>query len=100
MRPAVVLESAAAPLEDAADGWQIPIASANELGSSFDQLLTDRLSAIYEPMVLWWTDGSARVQPSCLLVEGPSASRRVRVAARRLVGASDGGARSRRASKR
>jgi type VI secretion system protein ImpM len=70
LRPDVVLESAAAPLADAAAGWQIPIAAANELGSTFDQMLTDHLSAIYEPMVLWWTDGSARVQPSCLIVKG------------------------------
>jgi type VI secretion system protein ImpM len=70
LRPDVVLHSAAAPFQDAGDGWQIPIAAANELGSMFDQMLTDHLSAIYEPMVLWWTDGSARVQPSCLMVKG------------------------------
>jgi type VI secretion system protein ImpM len=70
LQPDVVLESAAAPLGDAADGWQIPIASAHDLSSTFEQMLTQRLSAVYEPMVLWWTDGSARVQPSCVIVKG------------------------------
>jgi type VI secretion system ImpM family protein len=70
LQPDLVLESAAAPLGDAADDWQIPIASANDLAATFDQMLAHRLSAVYEPMVLWWTDGSARVQPSCLIVKG------------------------------
>jgi type VI secretion system protein ImpM len=70
LRPDVVLEPGGSPLESAADGWQIPIASANELGSMFEQVLTQHLSLLYEPMVLWWTDGSAKVQPSCLIVKG------------------------------
>lgn len=70
LRPDVVLEPGGSPLESAADGWQIPIASANELGSMFEQVLTQHLSLLYEPMVLWWTDGSAKVQPSCLLIKG------------------------------
>ena len=70
VKPAVVLVSAAAPLDDPAGGWQVPIASASELGAAFDQMLSDRLAAVYEPAVLWWTEGSARVQPSCLIVRG------------------------------
>jgi len=70
LQPDLVLESAVSLLDDPAGGWQVPIASPRELGSAFDQLLTQRLSKVYEPMVLWWTDGSARVQPSCLVVKG------------------------------
>jgi type VI secretion system protein ImpM len=68
--PAVVLESAGAVLQDRGDGWQIPISSPGELGSAFEQMLTQHLSAVYEPMVLWWTDGSSRVQPSCVIGKG------------------------------
>ena len=70
VKPDVVLESAAMPLDDSAGGWQVPIASASALGVAFDQMLSQRLSAVYDPVVLWWTDGSARVQPSCLIVRG------------------------------
>jgi serine/threonine protein phosphatase PrpC len=66
----VVLDSASDVLQDAGHGWQIPIASPGELESAFNQILAQRLSAVYEPMVLWWTDGSARVPPSCLLGKG------------------------------
>ena len=69
--PGVVLEAAASsPLDDGAGGWQIPIRSSAELGDAFTQLISQRLSTLYEPMVLWWTDGSAVVPPSCLLVKG------------------------------
>ncbi len=69
--PNVVLETGApSPLDDGAEGWQIPIGSTSDLGEAFTQLLSQRLSALYEPMVLWWTEGSAVVPPSCLLVKG------------------------------
>jgi type VI secretion system protein ImpM len=68
--PALVLESASAVLQNAADGWQIPISSPSELAGTFDQILSQHMAVVYEPMVLWWTDGSARVQPSCLVAKG------------------------------
>jgi type VI secretion system protein ImpM len=70
LAPRVVLQGADGLLEDPANGWQIPIGSPSELGASFDQVLSQRLSDMYNPLVLWWTDGSARVQPSCLVVKG------------------------------
>ena len=36
----------------------------------FEQLLSQRLSALYEPLVLWWTEGSSIVEPSCLIAKG------------------------------
>jgi serine/threonine protein phosphatase PrpC len=36
----------------------------------FEQLLSQRLSAIYAPLVMWWTEGSANVEPSCLIGKG------------------------------
>ena len=68
--PAVVLDTAGVVLQGPADGWQIPIGSSSELRSAFDQMLTQRLAMVYDSMVLWWTDGSSRVQPSCLVANG------------------------------
>jgi type VI secretion system protein ImpM len=69
--PSVVLDVAApSPLDDGAEGWQIPIGSSADLGEAFTQLMSQRLSSLYEPLVLWWTDGSGVVPPSCLVVKG------------------------------
>jgi type VI secretion system protein ImpM len=70
VRPAVLLESAGAVLQGSPDGWQIPIGSSNELRAAFDQILTQHLSVVYDAIVLWWTDGSSRVHPSCLVANG------------------------------
>jgi type VI secretion system protein ImpM len=57
-------------LDDQSGAWQVPIGSASNLGAALEQLTTQRLSAIYEPLVLWWTEGSAKVEPSCLISKG------------------------------
>lgn len=62
--------SAAAVLESAAPRWQMSIGSASRLGAAFAQLFSYRLSALYAPLVLWWTEGSASVEPTCLLGSG------------------------------
>lgn len=69
---AVVLEPDASGVLDRNDTacWQIPIGSAGQIGRVFDQLLSHRLSAVYEPVALWWTDGSSDVQPTCLIARG------------------------------
>lgn len=75
--PLVVLAPASADvLERGADGWwQVPIGSAEHIGGVFGQLLSHRLSAIYQPLALWWTEGSADVHPTCLIGRGlPSPS--------------------------
>jgi type VI secretion system protein ImpM len=68
----VVLEAAGADLLRPTDdsGWSIPLGSPPRLAPAFLQLLSHRLSALYEPLALWWTDGSASVQPTCLLTRG------------------------------
>jgi len=50
--------------------WQIPIASPSELAPAFMQVLSLRLTAVYDPLVLWWTEGSSVVVPSCLVMKG------------------------------
>ena len=71
-RSRVVLESGAGAVLDGhvQQGWQIPINSAQEVSTAFEELLAHRLSAVYNPLVLWWTDGSAVVAPGCLVVKG------------------------------
>ena len=62
---------AAAVLSDGARAaWQIPIGSPGQLAPAFEQLLSQRLSALYDPLVLWWTEGSSIVEPSCLIAKG------------------------------
>jgi type VI secretion system ImpM family protein len=69
--PRVALDpGAAAVVGDGAQSWQIPIGSAADLAPVFEQLLSQRLSAIYDPLVLWWTEGSSVVEPSCLIAKG------------------------------
>jgi len=71
-RPRVVLDSGdSAVLDDGAAGpWQIPIGSASDLTSAFEQVVAQRLSALYDPLVLWWTEGSSIIEPSCLITKG------------------------------
>ena len=69
--PRVVLDpSAAALLNGDARTWQIPIGSSEQLSSVLEQLLSLRLSSVYNPLVLWWTEGSTIVAPSCLIAKG------------------------------
>lgn len=71
-RPEVVLDGSAAGVlgDDPRACWQIPLASPPHLPSVFAQLMSRRLSATYDPLVLWWTEGSSVVVPSCLIGKG------------------------------
>jgi type VI secretion system protein ImpM len=70
--PQVPLDSAPDVIASDAqsEGWQIPIGWPGQMRSMFDQLLSQRLSRLYEPLVLWWTDGSAAIEPTCLIGKG------------------------------
>jgi type VI secretion system protein ImpM len=72
LAPVVALDrAAAAVLNDHAQAcWQIPIGSLSQLAPALEELLAQRLSAVYDPLVLWWTAGSAIVEPSCLIASG------------------------------
>lgn len=71
-RPRVVLDVGAASVLDgrARYGWQIPISSAQQISTAFEEILAHRLSSVYEPLVMWWSDGSGVVAPGCLIVNG------------------------------
>jgi type VI secretion system protein ImpM len=66
------LEPAAAGIvnDDTPTGWQLRVGALSELSLIFEQLLSYRLSALYDPLVLWWTEGSSAVEPSCLIGQG------------------------------
>jgi type VI secretion system protein ImpM len=67
----VVLDPAAgAIVDDGVPLSQIQIGSTADLASVFGQLLSLRLSSMYEPLALWWTEGSSAVEPSCLIGRG------------------------------
>ncbi len=70
--PPVVLERAAGAIltEDGRADWQVPIAASAALASAFDQVLSQRLSQLYDPLVLWWSNGSSTITPSCLITKG------------------------------
>ena len=68
----VTLDPAAASIlnGDLQASWQLPIGSTEDIGPVFGQLLSQRLSALYDPLVLWWTEGSSMIEPSCLIAKG------------------------------
>jgi type VI secretion system protein ImpM len=68
----VTLERGAATVleADAQGCWQLPIASVEDVAPALEQLLFQRLSVIYKPLMFWWSDGSSVVEPSCLLARG------------------------------
>jgi type VI secretion system protein ImpM len=68
--PVILDPGSSAVLDDGAESWQIPIGSTADLCGAFTQLISQRLSELYAPLSLWWTEGSAIVQPTCLLVRG------------------------------
>ena len=51
-------------------GSQLPIASTGEIAFAFEQLLSHALGAVYDPLMVWWTEGSSVVEPSCLIGRG------------------------------
>jgi type VI secretion system protein ImpM len=61
---------AAQVLDEGANAWQMPIDSPSQLAPAFEELLSQRLASLYEPLVLWWTSGSSVVVPSCLIAKG------------------------------
>jgi type VI secretion system ImpM family protein len=70
--PSVVFDRMAAAVLDGDSRacWQLPIASAEDLAPAFEQLLSHRLAATYDPPMVWWTEGSSIVEPSCLIAKG------------------------------
>ena len=71
LSPGLALDpTASAVLTDTPQAWQLPLAASSDVGFAFQQLVSLHLEAAYRPLVVWWTDGSAVVEPSCLVLKG------------------------------
>jgi type VI secretion system protein ImpM len=70
--PRVTLEEGASTILGApgATGCHLPIGSPEQLAPVFEQLLSQSLAGSYNPLALWWTEGSSMVEPSCLITSG------------------------------
>ena len=69
--PSLVLDpGAAAILTDSPQAWQLPLADSADVSDAFRQLLSHHLEAKYRPLVMLWSDGSAVIEPCCLVVKG------------------------------
>jgi type VI secretion system protein ImpM len=70
--PPILLDAAAERIVNQTSElpWQIPIGSTAQIGRVFEQVLSRRLDRLYEPLVMWWTDGSGVVEPACLICKG------------------------------
>jgi type VI secretion system protein ImpM len=69
--PTQILDDTAADiLIDGAAGWHLPVDAPPRLGPVFEQLAMQRLASLYDPLGLWWTEGSSDVGPSLLIARG------------------------------
>lgn len=60
----------------AADYWRLPVLSGDRVAASLIDPLTDIIARRLRPMSMWWSDGSERITPTCLLARAlPDAGR-------------------------
>jgi type VI secretion system protein ImpM len=57
-------------LTDSPRAWHVPLGASSDISLAFEQLLSLHLESKFRPLVLFWTDGSAAVEPSCLMLKG------------------------------
>jgi type VI secretion system protein ImpM len=71
-RPSALIlgPEAAAILTDNPQPSHVPLGTSSDVATAFEQLLSLHLEAKYRPLVCCWTDGSALVEPSCLVLKG------------------------------
>jgi type VI secretion system protein ImpM len=50
--------------------WLVPIGTPPRLVPPFIQLLARHLATVHAPMAMWWTQGSAYVEPTCVIGRG------------------------------
>ena len=70
--PRLILDPAAADILTAPPGdlIQIPLGSPPQLTPVLMQMLSQRLTMLYAPLMIWWTEGSGVVEPGCLVTKG------------------------------
>ncbi len=55
-------------------GWHVPTGTFGSVPGALGAMLARDLEMAYEPMTVWWTDGSAAMEPCCLIVRGMPAA--------------------------
>ena len=72
METELVLDAGSQGLLGEASGapWRIPLRSALDFGQALEQAAASRLTMVHDPLVLFWTDGSAAVEASGLVSKG------------------------------
>jgi type VI secretion system protein ImpM len=50
--------------------WHVPLSAASSFAVLTEQLLYARLRSTHAPLTLFWTEGSVRIEPCCLLLAG------------------------------
>lgn len=50
--------------------WHLATRTCEQLSAVLDQLVAQRLTSLYGPTSIWWTEGSSVVEPSSLIVGG------------------------------
>jgi type VI secretion system protein ImpM len=63
-------EASSVLADSASECWRIPLISSTNLEPMFREIFSRRMAALYDPLVVWWTDGSECVEPTCLLGRG------------------------------
>jgi type VI secretion system protein ImpM len=70
-RPVVLERTAATVLAAPSElGWHVPLGNVNDLTAVSTQVMSHRLAELYQPVALWWTDGSSAVEPNWLVSRG------------------------------
>lgn len=64
------LDDAAGLTSGACAQWQVALGTAEAFGPMLDQLLYARLRQTHGPLSVLWTEGSSRIERSCLLLGG------------------------------
>lgn len=56
--------------------WRLPLPAVSQWGDATMQMLGAQLHAAFNPLAMWWTEGSAAVDPSGLFTRGLPAPQR------------------------
>ena len=50
--------------------WHVPTGAFGSVPSALGAMVARNLETAYDPLTVWWTDGSAVMEPCCLIVRG------------------------------
>jgi type VI secretion system protein ImpM len=50
--------------------WHVPTGAFGSVPAALGAMVARNLETAYDPLTVWWTDGSAVMEPSCLIARG------------------------------